>query len=91
MLQMARLSYAAQRKQTPWPQSASELYRPSDRRMSVKLVPTFSDRGCRVISTTDPHCRILTFLLLFLSSSSSIVLTMLNGPRYRPITSQKIW
>jgi hypothetical protein len=29
-------------KQTPWPESASELYRPSDRRLSAKLVPTFS-------------------------------------------------
>jgi hypothetical protein len=29
------------RKKTPWPQSASELYRPSDRRLSAKLVPTF--------------------------------------------------
>jgi hypothetical protein len=32
-------------KQTPWPESASELYRPSDRRMSAKLVSTFTDRG----------------------------------------------
>jgi hypothetical protein len=28
-------------KQTPWPESASELYRPSYRRLSAKLVPTF--------------------------------------------------
>jgi hypothetical protein len=47
---------------TPWPQSASELYRPSDRRLSAKLVATFADRGCRVVSATD-HCgRILGFL-----------------------------
>jgi hypothetical protein len=26
------------------PESASELYRPSDRRLSAKLVPTFADR-----------------------------------------------
>jgi hypothetical protein len=26
-------------KQTPLPESASELYRPADRRLSVKLVP----------------------------------------------------
>jgi hypothetical protein len=33
-------------KKTPWPQSANELYRPSDRRLSAKLVPTFfADRG----------------------------------------------
>jgi hypothetical protein len=38
-------------------QSASELYRPSDRRLSAMLVPTFVDRGCSVVSATDPHCR----------------------------------
>jgi hypothetical protein len=32
-------------KQTPWSESASELYWPSDRRLSAKLVPTFADRG----------------------------------------------
>jgi hypothetical protein len=29
--------------QTPWPEPASELYRPSDRRLSEKLVSTFAD------------------------------------------------
>jgi hypothetical protein len=42
-----------------WPASASELYRPSDRRSSVKLVPTFADRGCHDASVTDPFGRIL--------------------------------
>jgi hypothetical protein len=32
-------------KRTMWPQSMSELYRPSDRRMSTKLVPTFCGYG----------------------------------------------
>jgi hypothetical protein len=32
-------------KQTPWPESASELYRPRDHRLSAKLMPTFEDRG----------------------------------------------
>jgi hypothetical protein len=58
-------------------------------------VPTFADRGCRVVSATDPHGRILGFLdpepLLFHSSSSSVILTRLCGPRSRPTTSQKIW
>jgi hypothetical protein len=45
-----------------WPESASELHRPSDRRLSVKLVPTFADRGCHVVSVTDPYGRILGFL-----------------------------
>jgi hypothetical protein len=39
-----------------------KLYRPSDRRLLGKLVPTFADRGCRVGSATDPHGRILGFL-----------------------------
>jgi hypothetical protein len=46
---------------TTWPESASELYRPSDRRLSVKLVPTFADRGCHGVSLTDPYGRILDF------------------------------
>jgi hypothetical protein len=79
----------------PWPESASELYRSSDRRLSGKLVPNFADRGCHVVNVTDPYCRILGFLdrsrYFFLSSSSSLVLTRLSGPRSRPTTSQKIW
>jgi hypothetical protein len=46
----------------PWPESASELYRQSDRRLSAKLVPTFPDRGCHVVSVTNPYGRILGFL-----------------------------
>jgi hypothetical protein len=46
-------------KQTSWPEPASELYRPSDSRLSVKLAPTFADRGCHVVSVTDPYGRIL--------------------------------
>jgi hypothetical protein len=30
--------------------------------MSAKLVPTFADRGCRVVSATDPQGHILGFL-----------------------------
>jgi hypothetical protein len=29
-------------------------YTDSDRRLSEKLMPTFADRGCRVVSATDP-------------------------------------
>jgi hypothetical protein len=32
-------------KQTPWPDSASELYGPRDRCLPAKLVQTFVDRG----------------------------------------------
>jgi hypothetical protein len=28
-----------------WPESTSELYRPSDRRLPAKLMPTFADSG----------------------------------------------
>jgi hypothetical protein len=35
---------------------------PSDRRMSAKLVPTFVDKECHVVSVTDPYGRILGFL-----------------------------
>jgi hypothetical protein len=61
-------------------------YRPSDRHLSAKLVPTFAYRGYRVVSATDLHRRILGFLdrsRYFLPSSSSIVLTGLSGPRSR--------
>jgi hypothetical protein len=47
---------------TPWSESASELYRPSDHRLSAKSLPTFADRGYHVVSVTDPYGRILGFL-----------------------------
>jgi hypothetical protein len=43
--------------------SVSELYRPSDRRLSTKLVPTLADRGCHVVSVKDPYSRNLGFLI----------------------------
>jgi hypothetical protein len=82
-------------KKTQWTKSASKLYRPTDRRLLAKLVPTFADRRSHVVSVTDPirpYSRISRQEpLLFLPSSSSIVLTTLSGPRSRPTTSQKIW
>jgi hypothetical protein len=50
------------RQKTSWPESASELDRPSDRRLSAKLVPTLSDRGCHVVGVMDHYGRILGFL-----------------------------
>jgi hypothetical protein len=47
---------------TPWSESASELYRLSDRHLSAKWLPTFADRRCHVVSVTDPYGRILGFL-----------------------------
>jgi hypothetical protein len=34
----------------------------TDRRLSVKWLPTFADRGCHVVSVTNPYGRILGFL-----------------------------
>jgi CBS-domain-containing membrane protein len=51
-----------QTKKTPLPESASELYRLSDRSLPTKLVPTFADKGCHVVSVTDLYGRILGFL-----------------------------
>jgi hypothetical protein len=50
------------RKKPPCPESASELYRLSDHHLSVKLVPTFANRGCHIVSVTDPYGRNLSFL-----------------------------
>jgi hypothetical protein len=47
---------------TPWSEPADEPYRPSDRRLSAKLVSTFADRGYHVVRVTDPCGRILDFL-----------------------------
>jgi hypothetical protein len=41
---------------TPWLWSASELYRPSDRRLLAKLVSTFADRG---VSCSQRHGSLL--------------------------------
>jgi hypothetical protein len=37
---------------TPWPESASELYGPSCRHLSVKLMPTFADKVCHVVQVS---------------------------------------
>jgi hypothetical protein len=50
------------KNKTPWSESESELYWPSDRRLSEKRLPTFADRGCQVVSVTDPYGRIMGFL-----------------------------
>jgi hypothetical protein len=46
----------------------------------------FADKGCHVVSVTDPYGRNLGFLdrsRYFLPSSSSVVLTRLSGPKER--------
>jgi hypothetical protein len=47
---------------TPWSESANELYQSSDHRLSAKIVPVCPDRGCDVVSVSDPYGRILDFL-----------------------------
>jgi hypothetical protein len=54
--------YRSGNKKPPWPESESELYRPTGRRLSAKLVSTFADRGCHVVRVTDPYGRILGFI-----------------------------
>jgi hypothetical protein len=57
--------YIRVRIKTPWPESASKLYRPSDSRLSAKLVPSFADGVCHMVSVTGPYGRILGFLDYF--------------------------
>jgi hypothetical protein len=49
-------SYYVKKKKgkTPLHKSMSELYRPSDCHLSAKLVTTFVNRGCYVVSSADP-------------------------------------
>jgi hypothetical protein len=65
-------------------QSASELYRPIDRRLSARLLPSFADRRCHVVCEMDPlrpySLSSRPEPLFFLSSSSSIVLTTHPDP-----------
>jgi hypothetical protein len=71
---------------TPWPEYTNEPYRPSGRRLSAKLVPTFADRECHVVSATDPYDRILGSL-----DRSRYFFRRLSGPRtYTPGNNTKI-
>jgi hypothetical protein len=57
--------------------------------MSAKLLPTFADRGCRVVSTADPHGRILGFLdLLLISATRSRVSLLIMLRHYA--TNRKV-
>jgi hypothetical protein len=48
-------------KKTPWSESASELYRPTAACRRSDCQP-YADRGCHVVSVTDPSGRILGIL-----------------------------
>jgi hypothetical protein len=91
-----RLRYCGRRvyasnKQTPCPESASELYRPNDRRLSTKLEPTFADRRCHVVSVTYFYGRILGFLDRSRYFFFEVAPQRLSDPRSGPTTSQEIW
>jgi hypothetical protein len=61
--------------------------------LSAKLVSTLADRGCCVVSVTDPYDSYTRFSrlkpLIFLPCSSSIIRMRLSGPYSRTATSQK--
>jgi hypothetical protein len=49
---------------TSWPESASELYWPSDRRLSVKLAPAFADRGVSISQRGGSPTAVISVILL---------------------------
>jgi hypothetical protein len=79
------------KKKTPRPESASELYRSSNSRLSTKLVPIFGDRWLSGSQSGGFSTEVISIFRPFLSSSFSIVLTTLSGPRSRSTTSEEIW
>jgi hypothetical protein len=78
------------KKKKPWPLFASELYRPSGRRFSAKIVPTFAGRGSAQQIPTAVNLGFLGWCrYLFHSSSSSVVLARLSGSRFRTLLLRK--
>jgi hypothetical protein len=67
--------------------------RPSGRHLSSKLVQTFADRRCRVVSSMDPYCRILLFLdrsrYFFFQVEPQLFLRGLVGPVPDPLLLRK--
>jgi hypothetical protein len=79
-------------KNSPWPESTSELYR-------LPLVGEVSANSCGYSVPSRQRDESLqpyflfsrSKLLLFFSSSSSILFTRLSGPLSRLTTSQEMW
>jgi hypothetical protein len=63
----------------------SELYAPSDRCLSAKLVPTFADRGVLCSQRGGSPTAVAT---IFFQVARQLY-SRLSGPRSRPTTSQK--
>jgi hypothetical protein len=55
--------------------------RPRDRRLLAKLVPTSADRGCHMVSVTEPYDRILGFL------DRTCCVNPIDNTHYAPITT----
>jgi hypothetical protein len=71
---------------TPWSESASELYRQSGSRLSAKWLPTFADRGCHMVSVTDPYfCNIYIFYCTYNLENHHYFYTILL------LTFNKLW
>jgi hypothetical protein len=47
--------------------------------LSAKIVPTFTDRGCHVVTVTDPNGRILGFLDRIRDARSIIFVDIIGG------------
>jgi hypothetical protein len=83
--------FAIQQKQTNSVAWVRERTIPIEhRRLLAKLVPTFEDRGV-IHSQHDGFLRPYSRISRSEPSSSSTVLTRLNGPRSRSTTSQNMW
>jgi hypothetical protein len=48
----------------------------TDRRLSAKLVPTFEDRWCRVVSATDPYGNGEYQSMKIINGSTSLLLAL---------------
>jgi hypothetical protein len=53
----------------------------------AKLMPTFADRGCHVVSLTDPYGRILGFLdrIYTATFSSKLLLSCTHEAEWAPL------
>jgi hypothetical protein len=72
-------------KQTPWPESASTLYRPSDHRLSAKLVPIFADKECHVVSVMGLYSHNLICYIGAATFSSKYLLNCTHKAEWTPI------
>jgi hypothetical protein len=61
----------------------NELYRRSSR-LSAKLVSTFADRGCHLVSVTNPYCRNLGFYTGAATFSSKYLLSCIHEAEWTP-------